>query len=56
MREDRIAFSPKLGLPKFLTAFDKAIIALCAFPMAMIYGYFGRRAVKPSMVMSPSTR
>lgn len=51
MRGEQIAFSPKRGLTRHLTRFDKAIIALCAFPMAMTYGYFGRRAMKPPVVM-----
>ena len=51
MRGERIAFSPKQGLTRHLTRFDKAIVALCTFPMAIAYGYFGRRALKPSVVM-----
>lgn len=51
MRGERIAFSPKQGLTRHLTRFDKAIVALCTFPMAIAYGYFGRRALKPAVVM-----
>src|SRR5688572_26441222 len=51
MRGKQIAFSPKRGLTRHLTRFDRAIVALCTFPMAMTYGYFGRRALKPSVVM-----
>jgi hypothetical protein len=51
MRGEQIAFSPKQGLTRHLTRFDKAIVALCTFPMAIAYGYFGRRALKPSVVM-----
>ena len=51
MRGERIAFSPKQGLTRHLTRFDKAVVALCTFPMAIAYGYFGRRALKPSVVM-----
>ena len=51
MRGEQIAFSPKQGLPRHLTRLDKAIVALCTFPMAIAYGYFGRRALKPSVVM-----
>jgi hypothetical protein len=51
MRGEQIAFSPKQGLARHLTRFDKAIVAMCTFPMAIAYGYFGRRALKPSVVM-----
>ena len=51
MRGEQIAFSPKRGLTRHLTRFDKAIVALCTFPMAIAYGYFGRRALKPAVVM-----
>jgi hypothetical protein len=51
MRNEKIAFSPKLGLTRHLTWFDKAVVALCTFPMALAYGYFGRRALKPAVVM-----
>jgi hypothetical protein len=51
MRGEKIAFSPKLGLTRNLTWFDKAVVALCTFPMALAYGYFGRRALKPAVVM-----
>lgn len=51
MRGEQIAFSPKQGLTRRLTRFDKAVVALCTFPMAIAYGYFGRRALKPSVVM-----
>ena len=51
MRGEQIAFSPKRGLTRHLTRFDKAIVALCTFPMAMTYGYFGRRAMKPPVIM-----
>lgn len=51
MRDEQIAFSPKRGMTRHLTRFDKAIVALCTFPMAIAYGYFGRRALKPAVVM-----
>jgi hypothetical protein len=51
MRGEQIAFSPKQGLTRHLTRFDKALVALCTFPMAIAYGYFGRRALKPAVVM-----
>ena len=51
MRGEQIAFSPKRGLTRYLTRVDKAIVALCTFPLAMSYGYFGRRAMKPPVVM-----
>lgn len=51
MRGEDIAFSPRKGLPRHLTAFDKAVVTLCTFPMTLAYGYLGRRAVKSSMVM-----
>lgn len=51
MRGAQIAFSPKRGLTRHLTRFDKAMVALCTFPMAMTYGYFGRRAMKPPVIM-----
>ncbi|HET6161171.1 MAG TPA: sulfotransferase [Dongiaceae bacterium] len=54
MHRGKIMFSPKKGLPRYLTTFDKAIVALCTFPLMIAYGYFGRRAVKPAMVMRPS--
>ena len=44
MREEDIVFSPARGLARYLTPFDKAIVTLCTFPMAIAYGYFGRRA------------
>ena len=51
MRGEKIAFSPRQGLPRYLTWLDKAVVALCTFPMALAYGYFGRRALKPAVVM-----
>lgn len=51
MRGKEIVFSPKKGLPRELTGFDKALITLCTFPMTLAYGYLGRRAIKPSVVM-----
>jgi hypothetical protein len=51
MRGEQIAFSPKQGLTRHLTRFDKAIVAMCTFPMAIAYGYFGRRSLKPAVVM-----
>lgn len=51
MRTDEIVFSPKKGLPRYLTALDRAIVTLCTLPMTLAYGYLGRRAVKPAVVM-----
>lgn len=51
MRNKGIVFSPKKGLPRYLSGFDKAIITLCTFPMTLAYGYLGRRAIKPGVVM-----
>lgn len=51
MRTDNIAFAPRKGLPRHLTAFDKAVITLCTFPMMLAYRYFGRRAPKPAVMM-----
>lgn len=51
MRGEEIVFSPKKGLPRYLTAFDKAIVTLCTLPMMLAYGYAGRRAIKPAVVM-----
>ena len=51
MRTEKVVFSPKKGVPRFLTAFDRAIITLCTLPMTLVYGYLGRRAIKPAVVM-----
>jgi hypothetical protein len=51
MRRKEIVFSPKKGLPRYLTGFDKALVTLCTFPMTLAYGYLGRRAIKPGVVM-----
>jgi hypothetical protein len=51
MRGEQIAFSPKEGLARHLTRLDKVIVALCTFPMAIAYGYFGRRSLRPAVVM-----
>ncbi|WP_162916453.1 sulfotransferase [Dongia deserti] len=56
MRTDEIVFSPRKGLPRYLTAFDKAVVTLCTLPMTLAYGYLGRRAIKPAMMMRPSTQ
>ena len=50
MRRGNIAFSPKKGMPRYLTAFDKAVVTLCTFPMLVVYGYLGRRALRPAAV------
>ncbi len=51
MRSAEIVFSPKKGLPRYLTAFDRASVTLCTFPMTLAYGYLGRRAIKSGVVM-----
>jgi sulfotransferase family protein len=50
MRRGNIMFSPKKGVPRYLTSFDKAVVTFCTFPMLVAYGYLGRRAVKPAAV------
>jgi hypothetical protein len=54
MRGRDVVFSPQRGLTRHLTPFDKAIVTLCTFPLAMAYGYFGRRSAKPALLMRPS--
>lgn len=51
MRTEKIVFAPSMGLPRFLTAFDRAIVTLCTLPLTIAYGYLGRRAIKPAVVM-----
>ena len=46
MRSAEIVFSPKKGLPRHLTTFDRASVTLCTFPMTLAYGYLGRRTIK----------
>jgi hypothetical protein len=55
MRTDEIVFSPRKGLPRHLTALDKAIVTICTFPMTLAYGYLGRRAIKPAVVIRQAT-
>ena len=55
MRSAEILFSPKKGLPRHLTAFDRASVILCTFPMTLAYGYLGRRAIKSGVVMREVT-
>lgn len=54
MRKEKIVFAPEAGLPRHLTAFDKAVVTLCTFPLMIAYGYFGRRGTKPAAIMRPS--
>jgi hypothetical protein len=44
MRKSDIVFSPELGLTRYLTSFDKAVVTLCTFPLIIAYGYFGDQA------------
>jgi len=39
MRHREIVFAPERGLTRHLTRFDKAIVALCTFPLMIAYGY-----------------
>jgi hypothetical protein len=54
MRRKDIVFAPEVGLTRHLTPFDKAIVALCTFPLLIAYGYIGRRGTKFPVMMRPS--
>jgi hypothetical protein len=40
---NEMAFDPKLGQPRHLTAWDKALVTALTFPLMLAYGYFGFR-------------
>jgi hypothetical protein len=46
MRNKSIVFAPEIGLTRYLTSLDKAMVALFTFPLMIAYGYFGSRARK----------
>jgi hypothetical protein len=53
MRHRRIVFASKRGMTRHLSWFRKAIVTVCTFPVAIPYGYFGRRTMKaPSSYVS----
>ena len=45
-----LVFEPRKGLIRHLTSFDKAVIALCTFPLMLAYGYLGWRIGKRSRI------
>jgi hypothetical protein len=51
MRTEEVVFAPQKGVPRFLTAFDRAIVTVCTLPLTLAYGYLGRRAIRPAVMM-----